>query len=54
MVKIKGRAKAKIKKVLHEYKAGNLHSASKKGTKVQKKQQALAIALSEAGIAKKK
>jgi len=46
--------KAKIKKVMHEYKAGSLKSGSAKGPKVKKEKQALAIALSEAGIAKKK
>ena len=40
--------KAKIKKVLKEFKAGDLHSGSKKGPVVTKKKQALAIGLSEA------
>jgi len=41
-------AKAKVKKVMHEYKEGKLHSGSKKGPKVDKRKQAVAIALSEA------
>lgn len=38
----------KIKKVLHEYKEGDLHSGSKKGPRVKSKKQAVAIAISEA------
>ena len=37
-----------------EFKAGKLHSGSKKGPKVTSKKQAVAIAMSEAKIAKKK
>jgi len=37
----------KVKKVMHEFKAGTLHSGSKQGPKVVKKSQAIAIALSE-------
>ena len=37
----------KVKKVLHEFKHGELHSGSKKGPLVKKKAQALAIAMSE-------
>lgn len=40
--------KKKVKKVMHEYKAGELHSGSKKGPVVKNKKQAIAIALSEA------
>lgn len=36
----------KMKKVMHEYKAGELHSSS--GDKVTNRKQALAIAISEA------
>lgn len=43
----KKRAKGKIEKVMHEYKEGALHSGSKKGPKVKKKKQALAIAFAE-------
>ena len=46
--------KKKVAKVMHEFKAGTLHSGSKKGPKVKSKRQALAIAMSEAGMAKKK
>jgi hypothetical protein len=44
---------AKIKKVMKEFKSGTLHSGSKKGPKVTSKKQAIAIALSEAGMSKK-
>lgn len=44
----------KVKKVMHEWKAGTLHSGSKKGPKVTSRKQAIAIALSEAGMSKKK
>ena len=42
------KAKAKIEKVMREYKKGELHSGSKKGPVVKKRSQAIAIALSEA------
>jgi len=45
--------KGKIEKVMHEFKEGKLHSGSKKGPEVNKKSQALAIALSEARRGKK-
>jgi hypothetical protein len=41
-------------KVMREYKAGKLHSGSKKGPKVKSKKQAMAIALSEARNVQKK
>jgi hypothetical protein len=44
----------KVKKVMKEFKAGKLHSGSKKGPKVTSRKQAIAIAMSEAGMAKKK
>jgi hypothetical protein len=44
----------KIAKVYHEYKAGKLHSGSKKGPAVTSRKQAIAIALSEAGMTKPK
>ena len=43
--------KAKVGKVMGEYKRGTLKSSS--GKKVTKKAQAVAIAMSEAGMAKK-
>ena len=44
----------KIGKVMHEYKAGVLHSGSKSGPMVKSRKQAIAIALSEAGMTKGK
>ena len=43
----------KVKKVMHEFKAGELHSGSKKGPVVKNRKQAIAIALSEAGMSRK-
>ena len=45
---------AKIGKVMHEWKAGTLNTGSKKGPVVKSQKQAVAIALSQAGVAKKK
>lgn len=50
----KSRGKGKVKKVMHEFGAGKLHSGSKKGPVVTDPKQATAIALSEAGLSKKK
>ena len=47
------KAQAKVGKVLGEFKAGSLHSG-KKGPVVKSKKQAIAIALSEAGMSKSK
>ena len=44
---------AKVKKVMREYKAGKLHSG-KGGPVVKSREQAVAIAMSEAQKAKKK
>ena len=44
---------AKVKKVMHEYKEGTLHSG-KGGPVVKSRKQAVAIAMSQAGMAKKK
>ena len=49
----KAAAKKKVAKVMREFKAGTLHSG-KKGPVVKSKKQAVAIALSEAKMAKKK
>ena len=43
----------KMGKVMHEYKAGSLHSG-KGGPVVKSRKQAIAIAMSEANMAKKK
>ena len=45
---------AKVGKVMAEWKAGELKSGSKKGPAVTSKKQAIAIAMSEAGMKKKK
>ena len=44
---------AKVGKVMHEFKTGTLHSG-KAGPVVKSKKQAVAIAMSEAGMKKKK
>ena len=49
----KGRGKATIKAVMHEFKHGTLHSGSKTGPIVTNPKQAIAIALSEAGLSKR-
>jgi hypothetical protein len=43
----------RVKDELHKFKEGTLHSGSKKGPKVTDRNQAIAIALSEAGLSKK-
>ena len=42
----------RVKGELHKFKEGTLHSGSKKGPTVTDRQQAIAIALSEAGLSK--
>ncbi len=49
----KAEKKAKVAKVMKEFKGGSLHSG-KKGQVVKNKKQAVAIALSEAKMTKKK
>lgn len=49
----KAEKKAKVAKVMREFKGGSLHSG-KKGPVVKSKKQAIAIALSEAKMSKKK
>jgi len=53
-MKKKTAATKKVQKVMHEFKGGMLHSGSKKGPAVTNRKQAVAIALSEAKMAKKK
>jgi hypothetical protein len=48
------KAPGKVKKVMKEFKAGKLHSGSKKGPTVKNPKQAIAIALSEARKVRKK
>jgi hypothetical protein len=52
--KTKAGKQAKVGKVMKEYKAGELHSGSKTGPAVTNRKQAVAIALSESGQARKK
>lgn len=50
-------SKGKVEVVMKEYKEGKLHTGKKgpgKGPVVKSKKQAVAIALSEAGLSKKK
>ena len=44
----------KVATVMREYKKGELRSGSKKGPKVKSRKQAVAIALSEAGMSQKR
>lgn len=48
----KKRGQAKVHKVLSEFKHGSLKSSS--GSKVTSRKQAIAIAMSEAGLSRKK
>jgi hypothetical protein len=45
-----GKKRAKVKTVMHEFKAGELHSSS--GETVTNPKQAVAIAMSEAGLSR--
>ena len=49
----KSKAQKKVGKVMREFKSGTLHSG-KGGPVVKSRKQAVAIAMSEAGMAKKK
>jgi len=50
----KAAKKAKIAKVMKEFKSGTLNSGSSRGPVVKGKKQAVAIALSQAKMSKKK
>lgn len=52
MARKKCKGKKKVAKVMREYKAGKLKSSS--GKKVKSRKQAVAVAMSEAGLTKKK
>jgi len=54
MAKESKKAQKKIHKVMSEFKENKLHSGSKKGPEVSSRRQAQAIAMSEAGLSKKK
>ena len=54
MAKETKKEKNKIHRVMKEFKEGELHSGSKKGPKVKSRKQAIAVAMSEAGLSKKK
>jgi hypothetical protein len=47
------KGKDKVRRVMHEFKEGSLHSGSKTGPKVKSRKQAIAIAMSEAGKRRK-
>lgn len=49
---MKSKAEKKVGKVMREYKKGELHSG-KGGPVVKSRKQAIAVALSEAGLSKK-
>lgn len=49
----KSKGKKKVARVMREFKQGKLRSGSKHGPKVTNPKQAVAIAMSEAGMAKK-
>ena len=44
---LKRPGKAKMRKTMHEYKHGTLHSGSKTGPKVKSRKQAIAIGMSQ-------
>jgi hypothetical protein len=52
-MKKKTKAQKKMSKVMREFAAGKLHSGSKKGPLVKSRKQAIAIAMSEAGMKRK-
>jgi hypothetical protein len=54
MAKESMKEKKKVHKVMKEFKEHKLHSGSKKGPLVKNPKQGIAIAMSEAGISRKK
>jgi hypothetical protein len=46
-------SKSQVAKVMNEFKAGKLHSGSKKGPTVTNPKQAIAIGLNSAGLSKR-
>jgi len=57
MAKATAKQKGKVEKVMREYKSGKLKSGKRgpgKGPVVKSRKQAVAIAMSEAGMSKKK
>jgi len=52
--KFDGHIKGKVETVLHEYKHGRLHSRSKQGPIVKSRKEAIAIAMSESGMSKRR
>jgi hypothetical protein len=52
-MKKKTKAEKKISKVMREFAAGKLHTGGKKGPVVKSRKQAIAIAMSEAGMKRK-
>lgn len=53
-MKKKTKAQKKIARVMREFKSGKLHSGSKHGPMVSSHKQAVAIAMSEAGMSRKR
>jgi|KBSSwiStaDraftv2_1062776.scaffolds.fasta_scaffold39677_6 hypothetical protein len=54
MAKRMTKAQRKVKSEMHKWKAGTLHSGSKKGPLVRSRKQAIAISLSVAGKSRKR
>lgn len=50
----KKQKRAAVREVMDEFKSGTLRSGSRKGPRVRSRQQAIAIALSESGQARRK
>ena len=48
------RGQRKVRKVMHEFKEGQLHSGSSRGPVVKSRRKAVAIAMSEAGMSRKR